>query len=417
MGCTKLTYQNFSFLQVIHLKKKVSAEKKRLKDYAGNYVYEDNTLQFFNHAEGYVEPDGSGSYIYIYQYKDNLQNIRLSYSDSDGNGSISQNEIKEESNFYPGGLKHKGYNNALNGREHKYKFGGKELSEELGLNTYDFGARNYMPDLVRWGNIDALSDANDQIHSSPYAYALNNPIVFIDPEGDCPPGIDCVSVALAVRSTFIKVRNGIGNKITNANRVASGMIRTFDKADKTTGGNGINGARKAQIYTSRYVKEFGDFSSINDVSVLTEGKNLSGEKASTADYGFAAAAVLLPISGSKIKQAFKALSGKTTTILGRLDDTAEVAKNLDNVKSGMNEGGFNVLNQPDEFWSIETNMKWLNRATERGDVIKAASDPSDLKNIFKNGVDGKKTVFGQEVDYLKLKGYSYNSETNTFIRN
>ena len=48
-------------------------------DYAGNYIYENSTLKFFNQPEGYIEPDGSGGYDYIYQYKDHLGNIRLSY--------------------------------------------------------------------------------------------------------------------------------------------------------------------------------------------------------------------------------------------------------------------------------------------------------------------------------------------------
>ncbi len=36
----------------------------------------------------------------------------------------------------------------------------------------------------------------------------------------------------------------------------------------------------------------------------------------------------------------------------------------------MNEGGFNILKQPDKYWSIDTNMKWLQHSIDRGDVIK-----------------------------------------------
>jgi len=57
-------------------------------DYAGNYVYENGNLHFFNHPEGYVTPNGN-SYNYIYQYKDHWGNIRLSYSDNDGDGHIT----------------------------------------------------------------------------------------------------------------------------------------------------------------------------------------------------------------------------------------------------------------------------------------------------------------------------------------
>ena len=296
----------------------------------------------------------------------------------------------------------------------KFGFGGKELSEELGLQWHDFSARNYDASLGRWFVIDPLADALDLISSSPYSFALNNPITFRDPDGDCPPGVDCTRIFIAVKLGYDSFRKSFSKKIDNANRISSGMVNTYNRMDKTLGGSGISSYRKATIYASRYLKEFGDFSSVNDVSVLKDGKNLSGSVATTADYGFAAAAVLLPVSGSKVKQAFKAIKDKTTTILGRLADTGEAAKQLDNVKSGMNEGGFNILKQPDTYWSIDTNMKWLQRAVDRGDAIKAASDPRDLKNIFINGVDGKKTVFGLEVDYLKKQGYEYNSKNNSF---
>ena len=171
-------------------------------DYAGNYVYENNTLQFFNHAEGYVEPviaSGSSaisSFNYIYQYKDHLGNIRLSYTDADGNGRIKQDEIIEENNYYPFGLKHKGYNNGIsslgNSVAQRYKFGGKEYDESFGgtLNTYDFGARNYDPAIGRWMNIDPLAD--QMRRHSPYNYAFDNPIYFIDPDGMAPMVSDAI---------------------------------------------------------------------------------------------------------------------------------------------------------------------------------------------------------------------------------
>ena len=149
-------------------------------DYAGNYVYENNTLQFFNQPEGYVEPNGSG-WKYVYQYKDHLGNIRLSYKDISTTSTPSL-QLVEENNYYPLGLTHKGYNTAINGTHHKYMFGGKEFDESFQtLNTYDFGARNYDPALGRWMNVDPLAEKYPSI--SPYAYVANNPIMFIDPDG------------------------------------------------------------------------------------------------------------------------------------------------------------------------------------------------------------------------------------------
>ena len=57
-------------------------------DYAGNHIYENGILQFFNHSEGYVE-NTNGTFNYVYQYKDHLGNIRLSFTDSDNDGEIT----------------------------------------------------------------------------------------------------------------------------------------------------------------------------------------------------------------------------------------------------------------------------------------------------------------------------------------
>lgn len=131
-------------------------------------------LEFLPTAEGYIEPVGS-SYKYVYQYKDHLGNIRLSYDKS--------LTIQEESNFYPFGLKHAGYGNTMSSTNGalKYKYNGKELQDELGLNFYDYGARNYDPALGRWMNIDPLAEKSRRW--SPYTYAYDNPIYFVDPDG------------------------------------------------------------------------------------------------------------------------------------------------------------------------------------------------------------------------------------------
>ena len=60
-----------------------------------------------------------------------------------------------------------------------YKYNGKEWQSRIGL--YDYHARQQDPMLTRFLTIDPLAEKYPWI--SPYAYALNNPVNAIDPDG------------------------------------------------------------------------------------------------------------------------------------------------------------------------------------------------------------------------------------------
>ncbi|PWN58536.1 DUF6443 domain-containing protein [Chryseobacterium viscerum] len=128
-------------------------------------------LDFVSTAEGFY------SFLenrYIYQYKDHLGNTRVSFA-KDSSGAL---EVTDTNNYYAFGMNHVGGIKSLLGGYLNYKYNGKELQES---GMYDYGARFYMPDLGRWGVVDPL--AEKMTRHSPYNYAFNNPIRFIDPDG------------------------------------------------------------------------------------------------------------------------------------------------------------------------------------------------------------------------------------------
>ncbi|MEW7278828.1 DUF6443 domain-containing protein [Aquimarina sp. 2201CG1-2-11] len=167
--------------------KKIVTESggRTFTDYAPNHVYKNGNLEYFSIPEGYVTTEDN-SFKYVYQFKDHLGNVRLSYTDADNNGTVEQSEIIEEKNYYPFGLTHKGYNGNVsslgNSTAQLRGFGEKEEQNELGLGWIDITARNYDPALGRWMNIDLLAE-NNQFQFSPYHYVKNSPIQYNDPDG------------------------------------------------------------------------------------------------------------------------------------------------------------------------------------------------------------------------------------------
>jgi len=122
----------------------------------------------------------------------------------------------------------------------------------------------------------------------------------------------------------------------------------------------------------------------------------------------------------------KATPGKTTTVLGSYDkDMKSIVGELGNVKStdfGSNDGGFNVLNVPDELYDKETfwnlyNKPWLDHAIERGDDIVLATTPKSNLLMDFDEKSGKYVDpgFGKEYYYLIDHGYIYNASTNRML--
>jgi RHS repeat-associated protein len=106
----------------------------------------------------------------------------------DGNADLAvdyfEAEILSARDFYPFGMVMP--ERSFSTQAYRYGFNGKEFDSEWrgGKNSYDFGARCYDPRLGRFLSIDPLVVEFPSL--TPYNFAGNNPIAFIDAFGEGP---------------------------------------------------------------------------------------------------------------------------------------------------------------------------------------------------------------------------------------
>ncbi|CAM1348691.1 putative toxin [Tenacibaculum ascidiaceicola] len=226
-----------------------------ITDYAGNYIYENGDLKQFYHSEGYVEPNGS-NFDYIYQYKDIWRNVRLTYADTNNDGAVTQNEIRQERNYYPFGLQHIGYNNAKIGVISNFKtYQGQEFNEDLGLNLHEWKYRFSDPAEGRFWQIDPLSES--YLYNSTYAFAENKLGMGVELEGlemitfgQLPP----VNTPLLGVSDAIILSDG--GKILNTGRVGRPSItETVGRTTETAARLSRNQKRGAATEATQLAKE------------------------------------------------------------------------------------------------------------------------------------------------------------------
>ena len=125
-------------------------------------------LQYWKTSYGRYQPT-QGTYTSYYYINDHLGNVRVVLSET--------GQRVDATDYYAFGM-------ALPQRRYdggtKEQYSGKERDKETGWDY--FGARYYNPSIGRFNGIDRFADKYP--YFSPYQYAGNNPMSFIDVNGD-----------------------------------------------------------------------------------------------------------------------------------------------------------------------------------------------------------------------------------------
>ena len=147
----------------------------------GSLTLRNGRIDKLQFEEGYCQAAA-------YSGNTSQDNFTFHYYDRDHLGSIRQvinaigstkGTVIQRMDYYPFGAQF--CDGSADSEVQSRRYNGKELDRMHGLDTYDYGARQYNPVTARWDRMDPLCEKYYSI--SPYVYCGNNPMRFIDPDG------------------------------------------------------------------------------------------------------------------------------------------------------------------------------------------------------------------------------------------
>lgn len=153
-------------------------------EYCGNWIFRDSTLHDILFDGGYISFERNTPHVHFY-FRDHLGNVRV-VTDRDGN-------IEQSNHYYPFGAT---FGESTNPNLQWFKYNGKELDTMYGLNLYDYSARAHDPLLGRFTTQDPLQEKCYGMN--PYGYCVNNPVRYIDPDGERPKAYEAALMAAYV---------------------------------------------------------------------------------------------------------------------------------------------------------------------------------------------------------------------------
>jgi RHS repeat-associated protein len=146
----------------------------------GSLTVKNGRIDKYQFDEGYCQAEKNSNntsqddFTFCYYDRDHLGNIRQ-VTQASGKGTVIQTM-----NYYPFGAQFCD-GSACNSDVQSRKYNGKEFDKMHGLNTYDYGARQYNPVTGRWDRVDQLTEKNPNM--TPFHFCHDNPMNRVDPDG------------------------------------------------------------------------------------------------------------------------------------------------------------------------------------------------------------------------------------------
>ncbi|MGQ8337100.1 DUF6443 domain-containing protein [Sunxiuqinia sp. A32] len=346
-------------------------DDQSLLDYSGPFIYEDGKLKSIFTSEGRIavfeEETGSGEkdvlYKFEYNLKDHLGNTRMVF----GGHTTGRPEWVQRTDYYPFGMVLAQHNYTTFDEvktdqlplENKFLYNGKEWQSDNmgsgGLDWYDYGARFYDPQLGRFHSVDPK--ATDYYFQSPFVYAANNPIIYIDINGEGPGG-------------------GMMFKLRQANNIVNGLGNvTF----------GVVGAVGSAIYIG---------------GTGTLGAALGG----TAAFGLSVSEVGLGVS--QIIDAVSALSGNgETTVLQESNSLPGLIAN------GIGSENAELIDAVGQFLPGTLSGGNLKTILETPQTLKESKNAADATFNVLNSTDAVLDTYGVGEKIIESKADNNNAQT------
>jgi RHS repeat-associated protein len=243
--------------------------------------------------------------------------------------------------------------NYILNKEYRYGFNGKENDNEVKLDSsgnpipgseQDYGMRIYDPRVGRFLSVDPLAIKYPEL--TPYQFASNSPITFIDIDG-LEGGIPISYRDAHFDKAVIAIKNELQLRHEQGmNNVAMAEQARQMSINQGRDGDGINWLTKTKLYVASWWFGGGVNSLVPGSSNVEDAKD-AGKYFQQGRYGMMtlSAFFALPEIGN-ISKAFKALSPELRSLIkvtGKIEKAGEVSKELITItRTGKFEDALNV---------------------------------------------------------------------------